>query len=93
MPYDPITGEPLPETDAASDAPRATFIAPDHYGPVMITPGMTIEQALEEIGQDADAVVKLNGTQAPLSHLVQADAVYLVVPGSVAKGNFDAGSN
>jgi hypothetical protein len=67
----------------------ATFIAPDHYGPVNIEPGMTIEQALESIGQSADSVVKLNGTQQDLTNGVAEGAVYLVVPGSVAKGGFD----
>jgi hypothetical protein len=71
----------------------ATFIAPDHFGPVELTPGMTLSEALASIGQNGDAIVKLNGSQQRLDDGVTAGAVYIVVPGSVAKGGFDGASN
>lgn len=67
----------------------ATFIAPDHFGPLTIAKGMTIQQGLDAAGLDGNAVVKLNGTQVYGDDKVIADAVYIVVPDSVAKGGFD----
>lgn len=67
----------------------ATFIAPDHYGPVDIEAGDTIADVLERIGQDAASIVKLDGKQRDLDDGVAAGGIYLVVPGSVAKGGFD----
>jgi hypothetical protein len=71
--------------ESNSNSPTATFITPNHYGPVT---GDTIEDALRELETAGDAVVKLNGSEVDINAPIQAGAVYIVVPGTVAKGGF-----